>query len=134
MILLFHLGPAPEAEAFYKPLLDLSLLVSDLKNVSYNRRNDSVDLFCSKGRFKHFTSAEATTFKSEIWPHILGYYKELKTKCPNASATAYAFEWDSYVPNNKPLAQDTVFSHKDIREALSWYTDPASHGDVFRIE
>ncbi|KAJ6522064.1 hypothetical protein B0H19DRAFT_1348717 [Mycena capillaripes] len=134
MILPFYFGPAPEAEAFYKPLLDLSPLMSDLKNVSYNRRNDSVDPFCSKGGFKRFAGAGATTFKPEIWPRILEYYEELKTKCPDASATAYAFEWDSYVPNNKPPAQDTAFSHKDIREALSWYTDPASHGDVFRIE
>ncbi|KAJ7930915.1 hypothetical protein B0H13DRAFT_2309221 [Mycena leptocephala] len=141
-----------KAEAFYKPLLDLSPLISDLKNVSYNRQNDSVDPFCSKGGLKRFAGAGATTFKTEIWPRILEYYEELKTKCPDAAATAYAFEWDSYVPKNKPPAQDTAFSHKDpglggklfccvipnfnlwAQEALSWYTDPASHAGVFRIE
>ncbi|KAJ7213411.1 hypothetical protein GGX14DRAFT_550574 [Mycena pura] len=137
MIFPFYFGHATEAEAFYKPLLDLSPLMSDLKNVSYNRMNDICDPFCSKGGFKRFAGAGATTFKPEVWPRILEYYK---TKCPDARATAYAFEWESYVPKNKPPAQDTAFRHKDIRvwaatqETLWWYTDPVSHGDVFRIE
>ncbi|KAJ7486857.1 hypothetical protein FB451DRAFT_1228198 [Mycena latifolia] len=137
MVLPFYLGPASDAEAFYKPLLDLKPLMSDLKNVTYNRKNDSVDPFCGKGGFKRFAGAGATSFKPEIWPRFLEYYEELKAKCPDAAATAYAFEWDSYVPKNKPPAQDTAFSHKDIRvwaETLSWYTDPASHEEVLRIE
>ncbi|KAJ7097076.1 hypothetical protein B0H15DRAFT_824714 [Mycena belliarum] len=137
MVLPFYLGPASDAEAFYKPLIDLGPLGSELENVPYNRMNDGVDAFCGKGGFKRFAGAGGTTFKREIWKDILECFEELKTKCPDAAATAYAFEWDSYEPKDKPIARDTAFEHKDIRvwaELLSWYTDPKSHADVFRIE
>ncbi|KAJ7655405.1 hypothetical protein B0H17DRAFT_1214041 [Mycena rosella] len=109
LVLPFDLGPA---SAFYKPPLDLNLLINDLKNVTFNRKNDSVESFCGKGGLERFA---ATTFKLEMWPRILEYFEELKTKCPDAAATVYAFEWDSYVPKNKRPAKDTAFSRKDIR-------------------
>ncbi|KAJ7281845.1 hypothetical protein C8J57DRAFT_1056704, partial [Mycena rebaudengoi] len=55
----------------------------------------------------------------------------------DAAATEYAFEWNIYVPVNKPHEKDTSFSHRNVKmwaECLSWYTDPASHGEVYRIE
>ncbi|KAJ7648379.1 hypothetical protein DFH06DRAFT_575473 [Mycena polygramma] len=138
MILPFYLGPSAKAEAFYQPLLDLGPLSVELKNVQCHRQNDSVDPFCGKGDgFKRFAGAGATVFKSEVWPRVVEYFEELKTKCPDAAATAYAFEWDSYSPATTPAMRDTAFCHKEIKvwaELLSWYTDAASHKEVFRIE
>ncbi|KAJ7624251.1 hypothetical protein DFH06DRAFT_1339965 [Mycena polygramma] len=107
-VLPFYLGPAAAAEAFHQPLLALGPMSAALKSVPCNRQNDSL--------------------KS-------GH--ELKAKCPDGAATAYAFEWNSYSPATKPVEQDTAFCHKGIKvwaELLSWYTDAASHKDVLRIE
>ncbi|KAJ6461150.1 hypothetical protein C8R47DRAFT_993695 [Mycena vitilis] len=137
MVLPFYLGPSAQAEVFYKSLLDLGPMSVSFQNVPCNRRNDSVDPFCGKGGFKRFAGAGASVFKPEVWPRVLEYYEELKTKCPDAGATAYAFEWESYSPPTKPAERDTAFCHKEIKvwaELLSWYTDSASHEEVLRIE
>ncbi|KAJ7609357.1 hypothetical protein DFH06DRAFT_1346381 [Mycena polygramma] len=137
MVLPFYLGPATRAQEFYKPMLDLEPMSVQLQNVPCNRQNDGVDPFCGKGGFKRFAGAGAASFKPEVWPRVLDYFEELKAKCPDAAATAYAFEWSSYLPTPRLDEKDTAFCHKDVKvwaEALSWYTEAASHEDVFRIE
>ncbi|KAJ7486851.1 hypothetical protein FB451DRAFT_1168234 [Mycena latifolia] len=66
MVLPFYLGPASDAEAFYKPLLDLKPPMSDLENVTYNRKNDSANPFCGKGGFNRLAGAGAPAFKPKI--------------------------------------------------------------------
>lgn len=124
LILPIYFGPAKDAESFYAPLLALNPLVSDLKNIPYNRMNDSVDPFCQKGDFKRFAGAGASSFKPEVWPRILEYFEELKTKCPDAGATAYAFEWNSYVPVSPKALEDTAFAHRNV---TVWFVRRMSH-------
>lgn len=115
MVLPSYRGPAAAAESFYQPLLALGPMSAALGSVSWDRQNDSVDAFCGKGGFKRFAGAGAGTFKPEAWPGVVAYYDELKAKCPDAAATAYAFEWDSYAPETKPVERDTAFCHKGVK-------------------
>ncbi|KAJ7817846.1 hypothetical protein B0H14DRAFT_3741148 [Mycena olivaceomarginata] len=123
-------GPASAAEQYYEPIIALGPMMMDCKAVPFARLNDSMETFCSKGGFKRFAGAGIQKFDPSVWP-------KLKSKCPDAGATGYAFEWNAYSPENKISHADTAFSHRDVKvwsELLSWYTSPESYAEVYRIE
>ncbi|KAJ7713557.1 hypothetical protein B0H16DRAFT_1667322 [Mycena metata] len=122
-------GTASVAEAYYQPLISLGPLMMDCKPVTLVRLNDSMEAFCFKGGMPKF--------EPSVWPKVIELFEELRRKCPDAGATGYAFEWNTYSPENKLSHSETAFSHRDVKvwaEFLSWYTSPESHAEVYRIE
>ncbi|KAK1230304.1 hypothetical protein PQX77_006597 [Marasmius sp. AFHP31] len=146
MILPIYFGPQEEAEKFLEPLRALQPVMFDGKNVLYTRANDAVDAFCVKDGFKRFAGAGMSLdhFRDRakvVFPKIAELFEELKKVAPDAGATAYALEWNAYSSPHKKETEikeeETAFAHKDAKawlELLSWYTDPASHSEVSRIE
>ncbi|KAJ7482374.1 hypothetical protein B0H11DRAFT_2173301 [Mycena galericulata] len=131
-------GPVSAAEKYYEPLVSLGPTMIDCKSVPFIRLNDYKEVFCSKGGFKRLAGAGMQKFEPNVWPRVLELFEELRSKCPDVGGTTrYAFEWNVYTPEHKLSHTDTAFSHRDIKvwaELLSWYTDPESHAEVYRIE
>jgi monoamine oxidase len=44
---------------------------------------------------------------------MVEYFEDLKTKCPDACATAIGLEWNLYLPTTKIKHEDTAFSLKE---------------------
>ncbi|KAK7001631.1 hypothetical protein R3P38DRAFT_2558324 [Favolaschia claudopus] len=137
IIIPVYFGSADAAEKYYQPLFALSPMMTDCKSIPFARLNDSMEAFCSKGGFKRFAGAGMQKFEPSVWPKVIDLFEELKRKCPDAGATGYAFEWNVFTPEKKISPVDSAFSHHDIKvwaELVSWYTNPESHAEVYRIE
>ena len=107
-----YLGQTAEAERFYKPLIDLGPF-STCQNVPYPRINDSGEAFNVKGGFKRFAGASVPRIDPQTWQKVLARYEELTKECPDAKATGYGVEWNTY--DSGRLGEDTAFSHHNVK-------------------
>ena len=90
-----YTGDPADAEAAYKPLYDLGPLVGQSKEVPIQNASDATERIGVKGDFKRYGVVGLRRFEVDKFMETIEVWKELMAACPDASNTAFMFQWDA---------------------------------------
>lgn len=90
-----YTGDPAGAEEAYVPLYDLKPLVANGSQVPIQNISDGREAIGAKGDFKRFGIVGLRRFDIDSFLKTIEIWKELVAECPDATNTAFNFQWDS---------------------------------------
>lgn len=124
-------GDPKDAGKAYKSLYDLKPLVANGGEVPIQNTSDARAAIGAKGDFKQFGIAGLPGFDVASFLKTIELYKEMVAECPDATNTAFNFQWDSR--SVRPPDFDSAMGHHHVRfwqNNLIWHTDAENRSKV----
>lgn len=106
-------GDPKDAGKAYKSLYDLKPLVANGGEVPIQNTSDARAAIGAKGDFKQFGIAGVPGFDVASFLKTIELYKEMVAECPDATNTAFNFQWDSR--SVRPPDFDSAMGHHHVR-------------------
>lgn len=130
----FFGSPEQAAKAF-QPLVDLGPLQQMQTTSNFETHSDHLDMMCAKGDFKRFTQTGLEGFRPDNFMKLIDIHDKLLSTCPGSERSSFTFEWHSPCQQRREL--DTSFGNRGVDfwfNVITWYTDPAQHEEVARLD
>lgn len=111
-----YYGSSIDAETFFKALSFLKPIAWTTGRTPYLNINDGNSPYNVKGGFKDFLLSGLPRLENDRngWQGVLETYTLLLKEAPDATSTAYAFEWSGGKLVNHNTPPDTAWSHRNV--------------------